>query len=38
MRVEPQQYWLRAGAGGVGDDERQIDVPSLTGEYDLHLT
>jgi hypothetical protein len=30
-------YRLRAGAQGAGSDDRTIEVPSNTGEYDLHL-
>jgi hypothetical protein len=37
-RISSQQYVLRASASGVGDDERHVDVPSPSGEYDLHLT
>jgi len=37
-RLQSKAYVLRAGANGVGDDSRLLDVPSLTGEYDLHLT
>ncbi len=37
-RIGSQPYVLRAWATGVGDDERDVDVPSPSGEYDLHLT
>ena len=37
-RIRSQPYVLRAWATGVGDDERDVDVPSPSGEYDLHLT
>jgi hypothetical protein len=36
-RIPAQSYVLRAGAGGVGAADRPIDVPSPSGEYDLHL-
>jgi hypothetical protein len=35
--VRAGPYRLRAGAQGLGSDDRPIDVPSTTGEYDLHL-
>jgi hypothetical protein len=35
--VRAGAYRLRAGAQGVGSDDRTIDIPSNTGEYDLHL-
>jgi hypothetical protein len=38
VRVEPQQYLLRAGASGVGIHEGPVDVPSPTGDYDVQLT
>jgi hypothetical protein len=37
-RLSEQKYVLRAWVTGIGDDARQVDVPSPAGEYDLHLT
>ena len=36
-RIPARPYVFRAGAVGVGTDDRLIDVPSSSGEYDLHL-
>lgn len=36
-RIAAQTYVFRAGATGVGADERQLVVPSPYGDYDLHL-
>ena len=36
-RIPARSYVFRAGATGVGTDDRLIDVPSTSGEYDLHL-
>jgi hypothetical protein len=37
IRVTPGRYRFRAAAQGVGQEDRTIDVPSNTCEYDLHL-
>jgi hypothetical protein len=35
--LRPGTYQLRAVRAGVGDVTRAVDVPSGTGEYDVHL-
>jgi hypothetical protein len=37
-RISSQSYVLRASAAGIGQDKQDVDVPSPSGEYDLHLT
>jgi hypothetical protein len=37
-RVAAQSYVFRAGATGVGTDDRTLDVPAASGEYHLQLT
>ncbi|MCW3065681.1 MAG: putative rane protein [Solirubrobacterales bacterium] len=37
-RLTARSYRFRAGAGGVGAADRTLDVPSPSGEYDLHLS
>jgi hypothetical protein len=38
VRISSRRYVLRAWATGIGDHERDVDVPSPSGEYDLQLT
>ena len=36
-RLQPGQYRLRTVALGVGEQQRDVELPSSTGEYDLRL-
>jgi hypothetical protein len=36
-RLRQGRYRIRAVATGIGDVPRDVDVPSETGEYDVHL-
>jgi 5-hydroxyisourate hydrolase-like protein (transthyretin family) len=36
-RLRPDQYRLRTVAVGLGEKVREVEVPTQTGEYDLHF-